>query len=102
MANKIVNTMIFKPALDYVDDGGTHGVLSPFQPGEWILKAGTQIAPVFKPIFADIRMLKDVAVVLRDGVTIYTDIYLPAGSIETKFPTLIAWSPYGKSAGSRP
>lgn len=102
MANKIVKEMIFKPALDYVDDGITHGVLSPFGPGERILKAGTQIAPVFKPISADIRMLKDVAVKMRDGVTIYTDIYMPADSSDTKFPTLIAWSPYGKSAGSAP
>lgn len=102
MANKIVNEMIFKPAFDYVDDGVTHGVLSPFEPGERILKAGTQIAPVFKPVSADIRMLKDVAVKMRDGVTIYTDIYMPADSNETKFPTLIGWSPYGKSAGSAP
>ena len=48
MANKILNEMIFKPALDYIDDGHIHGVLSPFEPGERILKAGTQIAPVFK------------------------------------------------------
>lgn len=102
MANKILNEMIFKPALDYIDDGHTHGILSPFEPGERILKAGTQIAPEFKPLSADIRMLKDVAVKIRDGVTIYTDIYMPANSNETKFPTLIAWSPYGKSAGSAP
>lgn len=102
MANKILNEMIFKPALDYIDDGNTHGVLSLFESGERILKAGTQIAPQFKPLSADIRMLKDVAVKMRDGVTIYTDIYMPANSKETKFPTLIAWSPYGKSAGSAP
>ena len=47
-------------------------------------------------------MLKDVEVKMRDGVTIYTDIYMPANSKETKFPTLILWSPYGKSAGSAP
>lgn len=39
---------------------------------------------------------------MRDGVTIYTDIYMPANSKETKLPTLIAWSPYGKSAGTAP
>lgn len=102
MANKILNEMIFKPAFDYIDDGHTHGVLSPFEPGEHILKAGTQIAPEFKPLSEDIRMLKDVAVKMRDGVTIYTDIYMPANSKETKLPTLIAWSPYGKSAGTAP
>lgn len=45
-------------------------------------------------------MLKDVPVKLRDGVTIYTDIYLP--NDHKKVPTLIAWSPYGKSAGTAP
>lgn len=102
MANKITEQMIFEPVFDYVDDGITHGVLSPFEPGERILKAGTQIAPGFKPLSIDIRMLKDVAVKMRDGVTIYTDIFMPAESEETKFPTLIAWSPYGKSAGTAP
>lgn len=47
-------------------------------------------------------MMKDVAVKMRDGITIYTDIYLPAETEETKFPTLVVWSPYGKSAGSAP
>lgn len=37
---------------------------------------------------------------MRDGITIYTDIYLPI--TEEKVPTLIAWSPYGKSAGTAP
>lgn len=102
MANKILDEMIFKPAYDYVDDGKTHGVLSKFNPGTQILKKGTVIAPGFKPLSHDIKMLKDVAVKVRDGVTLYTDIYLPAHSDETKFPTLMAWSPYGKSAGTAP
>lgn len=102
MANKILDQMVFKPAFDYVDDGITHGVLSPFEPGERILKAGKVLKEGFKPISKDIRMLKDVAVKMRDGVTIYTDVFLPAESSETKFPTLIAWSPYGKSAGTAP
>lgn len=102
MANKILEQMTFKPAYNYVDDGHTHGVLSPFEPGERILKAGTLLAEGFKPISKDIRMLKDVGVKMRDGVTIYVDIYLPTDTDETTFPTLIAWSPYGKSAGTAP
>ena len=41
---------------------------------------------------------KDVAVQLRDGVTIYVDIFRPAGS--EKVPVLVAWSPYGKGQGT--
>ncbi len=37
----------------------------------------------------------DVAVTLRDGVTIYTDIYRPAG-VEGPLPTIVLWSGYGK------
>ncbi|WP_273735299.1 CocE/NonD family hydrolase [Mycolicibacterium septicum] len=40
---------------------------------------------------------RDVAVVLRDGTTIYTDVYRPEGA--TNLPAIIAWSPYGKRAG---
>ncbi|MCB2747271.1 hydrolase, partial [Listeria monocytogenes] len=47
-----------------------------------------------------IKMLKDVPVKMRDGIAIYTDIYLPI--TEEKVPTLIAGSPYGKSAGTAP
>ena len=41
---------------------------------------------------------KDVAVTLRDGVTIYVDVLRPAGT--EKVPVIVAWSPYGKSRGS--
>ena len=36
----------------------------------------------------------DVAVMMRDGVKIYVDIFRPEK--EGKYPVLIAWSPYGK------
>lgn len=92
--------MVFKPAFTYIDDGREHGVLSKFNPGTLVLKAGTQIAPGFKPLATDIVLMKDVAVKMRDGITIYTDIYLPV--TDKKVPVLIAWSPYGKSAGTAP
>lgn len=44
-----------------------------------------------------IRVDRDVAVKLRDGVTIYCDIYRPDGA--TNLPAIIAWSPYGKRTG---
>ena len=37
----------------------------------------------------------DVPCKLRDGVTIYSDIYLPK-VITEKIPVIISWSPYGK------
>lgn len=40
---------------------------------------------------------QDVPVVLRDGTTIYTDIYRPVG--ETNIPCIVSWSYYGKRPG---
>jgi len=37
---------------------------------------------------------------LRDGVTIYVDVFRPVGA--EKVPVIIAWSPYGKSEGTAP
>jgi uncharacterized protein len=39
-----------------------------------------------------------VAVQLRDGVTIYVDVFRPVG--KEKAPVIVAWSPYGKGQGS--
>jgi hypothetical protein len=39
-------------------------------------------------------------VTLRDGVTIYVDVFRPVG-VE-KVPALVAWSPYGKSQSTTP
>jgi predicted acyl esterase len=82
------------------DEEGQHGLFSHFEPGSRTLPAGFQATPRFKPLPVDIVMEKDVAVTLRDGVTIYVDILRPAG-VE-KVPVLVAWSPYGKSRGNAP
>ncbi|MGD0024409.1 MAG: CocE/NonD family hydrolase [Xanthobacteraceae bacterium] len=37
---------------------------------------------------------RDVAVPVRDGTTIYIDIYRPEGA--TKLPAIVCWSPFGK------
>ncbi|MFA5308953.1 MAG: CocE/NonD family hydrolase [Dehalococcoidales bacterium] len=44
-----------------------------------------------------IRYERDVPVKMRDGVTVYTDIYRPEGAVN--LPAIIAWSPYGKRGG---
>lgn len=95
--------MIFKPAYEYIDDGIEHGVLSKFNPRTTILKAGTQLHPAVSPLKHDIKYLQDVGVKMRDGITIYIDVFLPPDlKPEEKIPVLIAWSPYGKTAGTAP
>jgi len=74
------------------------GVLTAFEPGTRTLEAGFRIAPQFRALPVDVVFEKDVAVQLRDGVTIYVDIFRPAGSEQV--PVIVAWSPYGKGQGT--
>jgi predicted acyl esterase len=60
-----------------------------------ILKQGSVFPPAAMPLPCDIRWDRDVPVILRDGVTIYTDILRPVGDGEV--PAIVAWSPYGKT-----
>jgi hypothetical protein len=64
------------------------------------LEAGFQIAPQFRSVPVDIVFEKDVAVQLRDGVTIHVDVFRPTGA--DKVPVIVAWSPYGKGQGTSP
>ena len=88
---------VFVPAYPY-DEASETGVFSRFEPGVRILPAGFQLEPRFLPLPVDIVLEKDVAVTLRDGVTIYVDVLRPARA--EKVPVIVAWSPYGKSRGS--
>ncbi len=74
------------------------GALTKFDPGTRTLEAGFKIAPQFRSLPVDIVFEKDVAVKLRDGVTIYVDVFRPVGS--GKVPAIVAWSPYGKGQGT--
>jgi len=96
--NSVKSMQIFEPAYHYNDDGIEHGLLSPFNPETRILPEGWQIEPIFRPLPVDIVFEKDVAVTMRDGVTIYTNIFRPTGT--DKVPVIVAWSPYGKSGGT--
>ena len=92
--------MIFKPAYEDKDDGIEHGVLSKFNPKTTILKARTQLHPEVSPLKNDIKYFQDLGVKMRDGITIYIDIYLPPNlKPEERVPVLIAWNPNGKTAG---
>jgi len=88
---------VFMPSQP-LEPGDRYGVLSGFEPGIQILPAGFQIAPPFKPLSTDIVLEKDIAVTLRDGVTIHVDVLRPTGS--EKVPVIVAWSPYGKGQGT--
>ena len=75
-------------------------LFSDFEPGIRTLPVGFQVAPRFQPLPVEIVLEKDVAVTLRDGVTIYVDVLRPSGT--DKVPVIVAWSPYGKSTGNAP
>lgn len=69
-----------------------------FSPGRTILKAGTVIKEGALPLPQDLIFDRDVAVVTRDGITLYVDIYRPA-DVEGPLPAIVVWSPYGKFEG---
>ncbi|GGM47264.1 CocE/NonD family hydrolase [Microbacterium saperdae] len=77
---------------------GRTGLLTNFAPGTRTLEAGFQVAPPFRPLPVDMIFEKDVAVELRDGVTIYVDVFRPVGA--EKVPVILGWSPYGKAQGT--
>jgi uncharacterized protein len=77
---------------------GRTGVLTAFDPGTRTLEAGYRVAPPFKALPDDVVLDKDVAVQLRDGVTIHVDVFRPAGTEQV--PVIVAWSPYGKGQGT--
>ena len=64
-----------------------------------VLKAGSVRREGAKPLTCDILLERDVPVTLRDGVTIYTDVFRPA--TEGRYPAIMAWSPYGKEVGGQ-
>ncbi|MBT8338382.1 MAG: CocE/NonD family hydrolase [Desulfatitalea sp.] len=65
------------------------------------LSAGTVFFEGTKPLPCDIIWEKDIAVTLRDGTIIYTDVFRPADN-PTNLPALISWSPYGKTVPNPP
>lgn len=68
-------------------------------PPDWPL-GGSGLYPPLNPhtyVENGIRVDQDVAVKLRDGVTIYVDVYRPDGPAgEKDLPAILAWSYYGK------
>lgn len=59
------------------------------------LPKGYQVAAEYRPTICDLKYLKDVPVKMRDGITIYIDIFMPVAE-NKKYPVILAWTPYGK------
>ena len=70
-----------------------------FQPGTTMLTAGTVVKPGHRALACDIVFERDVAVQMRDGATIYADVFRPVGGAD--LPAIVAWSPYGKEGGNQ-
>jgi uncharacterized protein len=69
-----------------------------FRPGAETLKAGSVHVKGGRPLTVAIIWNRDVAVQVRDGVTIYVDVFRPAAAA-APLPAIVAWSPYGKGNG---
>ncbi|TPM79149.1 twin-arginine translocation signal domain-containing protein [Mesorhizobium sp. B2-3-3] len=58
-----------------------------FKPGQILLKKGTIRREGAKPLPCDIIRERDVPLKLRDGTTIYTDVFRPAA--DGKYPAIV-------------
>jgi predicted acyl esterase len=61
-----------------------------------VLKKGSVYPPAAKPLPCDVSWERDVPVKLRDGEVMYTDILRPSVG-PARLPSIVAWSPYGKT-----
>jgi predicted acyl esterase len=71
-----------------------------FQPGTTLLPAGhiRFVEQGSRPLPYDLTWHRDVAVKVRTGHTLWTDIFLPGDFKPTEpIPALVNWSPYGKT-----
>lgn len=70
-----------------------------FHPETVTLRKGSVRLDGYAPLTCDIVLERDVAVRMRDGVTIYVDVFRPTD--EARHPAIIAMSPYGKEIGTQ-
>lgn len=71
-----------------------HPGYQPLNEQKYVLQKGHVEREGTMPLACDIMVEQDVAVRMRDGVTIRVDIYRPVD--ERNCPAIIGWSPYGK------
>lgn len=75
-----------------------HPLYPGFKQEAKVLSKGTVLKEGALALPCDILWERDVALKLRDGVTIYTDIYRPANA-KYKSPAIISAGPFGKNGG---
>lgn len=66
-----------------------------FDPHREILPAGYQLQPCRMPLPCAMLLEQDVAIPVRDGVTLYADIYRPVDETQP-VPVILAWGSWGK------
>lgn len=69
---------------------------SGLQPHSEVLAKGTSTAPGRLILPCDILVEHDVAIQVRDGCTLYADIYRPPSALDRTTPAVLSWSPFGK------
>jgi hypothetical protein len=84
--------VLTRPTLRPGDPGA--GPYDGFKPFTSTLKKGYRRSPEHAAFQADTILEKDFAVIMRDGVKLYCDIFRPDDT--QKVPAIILWSPYGK------
>ncbi|KAL4913890.1 Alpha/Beta hydrolase protein [Aspergillus aurantiobrunneus] len=73
-----------------------HGGYAGLKPRSEVLRKGHQTAPGRRALPCDIQVDHDVAVVVRDGCTLYADVYRPPRAPARATPAIVCWSPFGK------
>lgn len=68
-----------------------------FRPGTTLIKQGHVRAPGLRAFSTDVVFQRDMAITVRDGIKLYTDLFRPVDSDENPVPVIIPWSPYGKT-----
>jgi predicted acyl esterase len=67
-----------------------------FSPSTEVLPRGWQKAEGRRALDEDLIFERDIRISLRDGTTIWADVFRPLVSDYQPVPAILAWSPYGK------
>ena len=89
LAFQVANLQTHPPK---VGENGYQG----FNPRKETLPKGWKSQANARALSEDLIAEHDVAVKVRDGCTLYCDIFRPVGSENEKVPAIVAWSPFGK------
>ncbi len=91
----MTDSEIYAPSHKYKENAGQ---FTAYDPGTRPLPAGFRFSKRYTPLTEPLVFEKDTPIQLRDGTTIYTDVFRPVG--DGPFPVVVGWSPYGKTSGT--